>query len=76
MPTGSPALAPAPVAGTSGSAPGMKAKDVIRIWRNRAFAGGGDGGFDDAGAVQDALLAGDLDDEDGVHPHQAVRHGH
>jgi hypothetical protein len=38
MPIDLRALAPAPVASTSGATPRMKANDVIRIGRNRARA--------------------------------------
>ena len=38
MPIDLRALAPAPVASTSGTTPRMKANDVIRIGRNRARA--------------------------------------
>ena len=64
MPIDLRALAPAPVAITSGTTPRMKANEVIRIGRKRARAAS-TADFDDRLAVG-AQLARHLDDQDGV----------
>ena len=65
MPIDLRALAPAPVAITSGATPRMKANEVIRIGRNRARAAS-TAASTIALAVANAMLARDLDDQDGV----------
>ena len=65
MPIDLRALAPAPLAITSGTTPRMKANDVMRIGRKRACAASTAASRMGLPSMR-RTLAGDLDDQDGV----------